>query len=62
MLLVSTKNQDLRERFHKGQAGYFLTRVNARVSSLAFRKQPLDNKKWATGPPHATPLRGTTMR
>jgi hypothetical protein len=55
MLLVSTKNQDLQERLHEGQAIYFLTRMNVRVSSLALRKQPLDNKKWATGPPHATP-------
>ena len=61
MLLVSTKNQGLRDTF-TGQATYFVTRVNTRVSSLLFRKQPLDNKKWATGPPHATPLRGTTMR
>jgi hypothetical protein len=62
MLLVSTKNQDLRETLHNGQAAHFLTTENARISTLALRKQPLDNKKWATGPPHATPPLGTTMR
>ena len=43
MLLVSTKNQDLRERLHKGKQ-LTLTRLDARVSSLAFGSSPSTTK------------------